>query len=433
MLHRWCRGIAAFALIALPAISFAGWTSGGGELIRDGQNPWFLANVKSVTYCVEVDEANFGQTRSQVSSIIVKALNNWKLEFRNARYLNSNLGIAAQTFHETSCSANPDIRFQFGVLSGEQLKKLDDPTRFLGVTVRTDYDPVQMRGRGFVYVSPARGPLKIAGEKVVKEPWALENGGLLYLVLVHELGHVFGFPHSSERADLMNERFIEQIFDEDDAKYYAPYWGKFPKPQVFQFSDDASSFPQISACRLVLEPAPEPNPLPEFPGKLPRGSTVRSLAAMFRLSSLDTDPVQPVPGPIRRNSFADEFFGIPKDFKCSEVRLENGCLRVSGNKDTNTPDQLIGTAQLERYDGPADVEPLTSIWLPKEQVVFPREVNQRLMPGPMRQSVSRFKGTYRSTDGKITRDVFVQTTPAYILQIGGLMNAKIVTDLYQGF
>ncbi len=46
-------------LLAFPTL-WAGWTSGGGELLRTAINPWFIQNTKVVHYCVLADEKNFG-------------------------------------------------------------------------------------------------------------------------------------------------------------------------------------------------------------------------------------------------------------------------------------------------------------------------------------------------------------------------------------
>lgn len=191
-LLRWTHGIAVIGLLGYVAQTQAagGWVSGGGELIRDAQNPWFLGNVKDVSYCIEIDENNFGQTRARVQQIVSHGIENWKAEFKNQvkQAKDVDLGIATQNFREVACAPEGvDIRFQFGVLTGEQMRKLEDPTRFVGVSVRTDYDRVQMRGKGFVYISPARGPLKFVGERIVDDPWAMQNGGLLYMVVLHEL------------------------------------------------------------------------------------------------------------------------------------------------------------------------------------------------------------------------------------------------------
>ncbi len=204
-------------LVLFPVISEAGgWVSGGGELIRDAKNPWFLNNTHQVKFCIISDETNFGVTREVEKEQILKAFSFWKKEFKYAVVQPSRLGIvtlADQELLEVSCETDPDITFQFGLLTSEQERFLKRPQDFAAVTVRTEYDEKNLRGKGFVYFSPEQGPLafKLDGKEQV-HPWSVADYSILYSALVHELGHVYGLSHTGDVGNLMSERFVEGLF-----------------------------------------------------------------------------------------------------------------------------------------------------------------------------------------------------------------------------
>lgn len=121
------------------------------------------------------------------------------------------LKIASQIFIETNCGKTTDIIFQFGVLNSKQKKFLKDPSEYGAISVRTEYDGVSLRGRGFIYISPSHGPLSYDTSAIAKDAWSVDGGRLLYLALLHELGHVFGLQHMGSYGDLMSQGFVESI------------------------------------------------------------------------------------------------------------------------------------------------------------------------------------------------------------------------------
>lgn len=42
------------------------WSSGGGNLLKDANNPWFIQNAESVTYCLEVSESGLSMDKSRL-------------------------------------------------------------------------------------------------------------------------------------------------------------------------------------------------------------------------------------------------------------------------------------------------------------------------------------------------------------------------------
>jgi len=193
---------------------FAGWTSGGGELIKDSNNPWFVENTKEVRYCTLIDTNNFSASEALINKVITKALDYWKKDFSKNMILDlgaSGYGITKQEFIKEECTDNTDLRFQFGVLTTKQKSYLVDPTKYVGIAVRTHYDQVNLKGKGFIYISPDNGPLKFNIKEKMPNPWSQGDGGILHKVLTHELGHVFGIAHTNATSThLMTIDFPEQ-------------------------------------------------------------------------------------------------------------------------------------------------------------------------------------------------------------------------------
>lgn len=387
----------------LGASAQAGWTSGGGELIRDANNPWFLQNTKTVNYCIEIDEPHMGLSRERARHLIRTAIENWKLEFRTssrpAQLKYHQIAVGTQEFVEVPCHQNIDLKFQLGVLNGEQIKKIGDPTKFLGVAVRTDYDRVNMRGKGFIYVSPAYGPLKFAGEKVREHVWAIEDGALLYGVLLHELGHVFGLNHSV--GYLMGDRFPEIITSQEwpGAEHYLK---NLPRPWVFDLPE--TGFQQ----KLALAP-----------------STPISVPQEGSRSSLD------------KWQLMWDFFGVDPDAKGSSIAVSNTKIEVF--EGVGNESKLIGKANLRQQpscsiaSGLSGCRPSMSIWFPEEQQVFPGE-SWGLKSGPYVSKEVVAIGTYETLDGRVKRGVSIRTdldwlTPA----IAGEMNGKVYLNIFEGY
>lgn len=237
------RSLSLLALLVVllgPGARGGGWSSGGGGLLKDAVNPWFLNNTKTVRYCIAIDENNFGVSVAAARTQLLKAIQFWKDDFQSAMMQTlprfGPVKIATQDFAEVACDQAPEIEFLFGILNQEQKVFLRDPAEFAAVAVRTHYDRVQLRARGFVYVSPVTGPLAYNPEGVIEAAWSHQDGQLLYLTLVHELGHVFGVSHRGSLGDLMAEGFVEGVLS--SAKLFptvnVSYSGFFALPQSTQ-------------------------------------------------------------------------------------------------------------------------------------------------------------------------------------------------------
>ncbi len=194
-------------MVTMSGAASADWASGGGELASDGENPWFAHNTKEVPYCVKLDAQHFGASVDHAREAIDYAIRYWKESFAQ-RVANTEISMVEQKFTEVDCDAPHLITMQFGVLSHKQRKQLGNPRRIVASAVgEGDYDTVNLRRHGFIYVSPERGPLALEEDDIIADRWQLSNGRLLKLALIHEFGHVFGAQHRNVSGGVM-DRYV---------------------------------------------------------------------------------------------------------------------------------------------------------------------------------------------------------------------------------
>lgn len=192
--------------------SNGGWISSGGESLIYARNPWFVKNTSTVEYCLQMDESSFSVSKSEAEKIIVDAFKYWKSEFElNTNTLPSSVGfakVATQDFIYTqSCTEQTPLIFKFGLktLNSEEIAYLNDPKKYIGVTVRKSYDLATLRGSGIIYISADLGSDAYSNNGLlINEAW--KNPNLLRYALIHELGHFFGIPHVG--SGIMSEIFM---------------------------------------------------------------------------------------------------------------------------------------------------------------------------------------------------------------------------------
>lgn len=212
------------SLAAEPHLKRGGMSGGGGgEIIDDFHNPWFVENTQAITYCIKIDQSSFSADSATIAKVVTNSIQQWNHEFTSyqARHTSTPLKLATQTWIAVDCSGPVDITFQFGwgTLDSKQIEELSDdgdPHKYIAVAWRTDYDQTQLKGKGYVFVGSDLGENAFdTGVDQIDRPW--QYAGLLELEVLHELGHVFGLPHLSPKILgftsrwLMSEAFPEVL------------------------------------------------------------------------------------------------------------------------------------------------------------------------------------------------------------------------------
>lgn len=195
-----------------------GWIGMGGELFKDARNPWFVKNTNEVLYCIDIDKKNISATPQEITQAFQEALQFWKSEFSRSNDMqDGHFSLGTQTFTQVSCDQTSiDYRILFGssLLNKNELDFLKDPTQYVGVTVRTNYDPINLKGKGFSFFADDLN-IKTTNSFL---PKAWSHPKVLRYAFMHELGHVFGLPHFG--TGLMSEIFLDQLIKPEYLYYY---------------------------------------------------------------------------------------------------------------------------------------------------------------------------------------------------------------------
>lgn len=216
--------LAILVALSFSSLSFAGrkgWISSGGEIFLYDRNPWFVKNVDTVNYCVVIDEASVTAAPSEVRNAIRVAIDYWKNEMPAPLSPSPGFAnIATQNFIENSvCEDSTDLRFKvgYGALTKEEVEGLEDPSVYVGVAVRTEYDQKTLKGKGFIYISSDKGPQAYPNKGELRaEAWRYPK--LLQYAFIHELGHIFGIPHTG--TGVMSEIFLNHVLHARFSNFY---------------------------------------------------------------------------------------------------------------------------------------------------------------------------------------------------------------------
>lgn len=296
----------------------AGWISSGGESLIYTRNPWFVKNTQVVEYCIEMDESSFSITKSEVEKLIVESLTFWRDEFEKNNSGKEESGftkIATQQFkYLAQCQNKTPLVFKLGLktLNAQEIDHLIEPKKFIGVTVRKEYDLVNLQGSGIIYISADKGTDAYNNNgQLVSEAW--KSPTLLRYVLIHELGHFFGIAHMG--SGLMSEVFMTILLN----KKMAPEFETTPQ---MSFLNPQNNF---EVCKI-------------------------------------------------NGFFSSDFFGVNKDILClkfEKTKNEKLEWRVFKKIDDNKKYDEIGLVQVQSIDqSPYALKPAVIVQLPEEQKVF---------------------------------------------------------------
>ncbi len=352
-----------------------GWSSSGGESLIYARNPWFVKNTTKVEYCILIEAPSFSASKAQIESSIEQAFKYWKQEFEtNNEFKAGPAGyakIATQDFkYLSSCSQDTPLVFKFGIksLDADEVKYLDNPKKFIGVTIRKNYSLEQMQGSGSIYISADKGQDAYANNgQLINEAW--RSPILLQYAIIHELGHFFGIPHIG--SGIMSEVFMSVLLN---------------KKMTRDFEESA----QLSFL----------NPQKNF-------EVCRS-----------------------NNFFNPDFFGIAKGSACLKFEIISGQnlkWNVSSKSDSDQAYELIGTAQVNSLDqSPYSLKPAVIVQLPDEQKVFSalETIIGPFLVGATFSDIS-YNGSYRPINGVRAFPIQMSLSAEKISFVGSIQNQQM--------
>lgn len=361
-----------FLALAVSKMAFAGgWVVGGGEIMGDAVNPWFLNNNPNVKYCVMINETNFGQSRARVEAITARGLNFWMRQFKEQESGGGEFVLNKLNFTQEECKPTTDLKFQFGTIDLKQIVQLPDLDRKIAVSVRTDYDRVNLRGKGFIYISPELGPLALHGPQIQPNAWSLNGGSALQMVLIHELGHVFGLRH--DVVSLMAEDYVEFLLNPEVFSYFAQsdYELDLDGLNVFKIAKSSSNR-TLRACT----------------GWSITETNVKSKRIKRNISSAGNKGMYTV---------LNDFFGIDFEYNCygNSSGFENGKYyldAVFGTRD-GSKEETIRMEQLDSQAVSRESTHILKVFLPKEQKVFTERM-ESMYYGQIERSISFHSKAY---------------------------------------
>ena len=382
-------------LVTLPAN--AEWSSGGGELIKDSQNPWFVQNTETVTYCIVIDTSVVGIDEDQADSTILDAISYWQTEFSYSEFSSSGdfmpeIKVATQDFKRIDCDLEQgiwaDVTFQYGFLTSEQREFIGNVSKYAAMSVRTSYDRRSLRGRGFIYFAAESGPDSLSDPRFVENPWSRGDQDLLFWTTVHELGHVFGLPHNANDPaglQVMSHRFVEHILTKDNADLFPRY---LDPRQYFKLRPTHDRSPEI-ICYVGSGP-------------------------YFRI--------------------AKEFFGIDPSWECLGAQLTQSGLTIYAAESYLDPNGMQKIGLIREVDSFTLLDNSMLFWLPSEQEVFPG-ANWVFTPA---YKVKDISGEYVSVCGSVVRPVGLTLDPRKNrplfddLKVSGELNGRFYSNIIEG-
>ncbi len=410
--------------------NIGGWTGGGGgELLGDALNPWFIANsTKEIKYCIISNEKNFPTPKYVLNSYIRQAFSYWDEQFKSGFIGMNGLRLQIANYRQVKCDhidknslENTDLFFLFGALPPELSEALNSKPgvleRHLAITVRTHYDPEILRGKGFIYFAPEKGELKKITDVSYPLWQGYEGPQRLHLSIIHELGHVFGLDH--EQGGIMARDLIENMFmGEYPLLLFPPYSPLYLPKKSWGGSCISGS--------AIGTPVKEGVSVDDQGGK---GNNQE-------ISDSKEGNSQPV-----ATLFSEPLFFQSRVFKYFSAPEGHNCYNMEFNADANG---LLDVTFKSKKGGQAywdftvhgkfssrfgqKLEEKIRLWLPKEQTVFPvSEGSQmRYITGLFASEIS-CKGFFEFERGNASEAIITFKRDG--AQIGGVKDGKFYPNI----
>lgn len=176
-------------------VAYSDWHSGGVGFAQSSDMPWFEGEQK-VSYCFKIDEDNFGVDLVSVRKSWNEALGFWDQVFTHKNFDHYKKNVFPD-FYEEECRETTQFKIYLGVW----------PEGFPGDPKTTVARAVQVSRS--LYVSPEKGHNQL--ERALSNRWSYQGGWLLSVTLMHEIGHVLGFPHDDRATSIMNDANILKL------------------------------------------------------------------------------------------------------------------------------------------------------------------------------------------------------------------------------
>ena len=391
-MKKWFLGFALLSSIN----AFAGnGSSGGGNIFGDQLNPWFLQNSKTVKYCVEVDPQFSKLNRTQIIQLIESSISYWKRTFANysgnfQHDFKFEVKLATQDFILTNCDDATDIKFQMGFLTEEQKKEIPNYRQLIGLAYRTHYDPINLKGKGFIYIAPEAGALRPISPLMHQSPWSHGKNLGLEMLITHELGHVFGLQDDHYSfSGLMNAKFAEQITSKSAIRYMNSVSRKeIPSPLGCNSSFDGDHEVEIEYS--------------DIPGS--EGKTINR--------DIRTE------------------LGLPNKFKARFLSA-NYLMKIL------VDGKNFGQVQLQQFGEVSGglSDPAITVYLTKKQNVFPslpdRAYNSHLLAYHLERDITKKGEELKLADGRSYK-VFVKYDQLCMPSIGMIYQDEVHMDIFAG-
>lgn len=227
--------LALNTLLSLPA-NAGNWTgAGNSEFTTTERNPWFLGKER-VTYCIEKSSdfsAPLELARTEITQAIqdwVRTLNLFRMSARlpvgqgtdSSPYLD--LDDISLEYQERAPSANgrcpvsTDLVFYLGDTPPSSPQDTSSDHSLIATSARVRPNGAGSESAGFIWLSPDRNGAGFRSpQRKLGGYWG--NPTVLYNVLLHEMGHVFGFPH--QKNTVMDPEFASYVIQAWDANFPA--------------------------------------------------------------------------------------------------------------------------------------------------------------------------------------------------------------------